>query len=205
MPEPLDPAASAPPAPQPDPPAEPAAPSDQLGEAGTRALEQERKARREAETAGRKLALELEQLKSSQLTDQDKALAEARNEGRNEGTRLLVEAEIRAQAAGKLVNPQLAARLVDVEALMPANGSMVDGERIAAIIDQLIIDEPYLKAPQFAPANTEPLRPAGTAPTGARGDGKAGGFTRQQLRDPEFYQANKAEILKAAAAGLITD
>lgn len=144
------------------------------------------------------------------MTDQEKAVAEARREGELTGTRRILEAEIRAAAAGKLANPQLAARLLNLEELMPKAGEEVDGERIAAAIEKLVADEPYLGA-QALPGGTPPATPpstpppAGSVPGGARGQGNAGTFTRAQLRDPEFYAANKDAILKAAAEGRITN
>ena len=89
---------------------------------------------------------------------------------------------------------------------MPKEGEEVDGERIAAAIAKLVADEPYLAAAAGTPPATPPTAPPiGTAPGGARGNGNPGTFTREQLRDPAFYQANKDAILKAAAEGRILD
>lgn len=209
------PAAPAPPTQQtttnPAPPATPpetTPPTGELGEAGKAALENERRARRDAEKLARDSAAELEKYRTAQMTDQEKAVAEARRDGELTGTRRILEAEIRAAAAGKLANPQLAARLLNIEELMPKAGEEVDGERIAAAINKLVADEPYLAstAAGTTPATPPPgTPPPGTVPGGARGNGNPGTFTREQLRDPAFYQANKDAILKAAAEGRITD
>ena len=197
------------------PPATPPAPADppasgELGDAGKAALEAERRARRDAEKAAREAAAELETLRNASKTDNEKAIDQARRDGELVGTRRLVEAEIRAAAAGKMANPAIAARLLDVDGLMPKDGGEVDGERIAEAITELLAREPYLAVTPGAPAGepTPPPKapPAGSAPGGARGTAPGiGTFTRSQLRDPAFFQANKAEILKAAADGRITD
>jgi hypothetical protein len=191
------------------PPATPDAspPNGELGDAGKAALEAERKARRDAERTAREATAELDRIRQANLTDQEKAVDAARREGESVGARRILEAEIRAAAAGKLANPALAARLLDLDELMPTDGADVDGERIAKAIEDLVIAEPYLAATPagFTPAPTPPAPPAGTAPGGARGTGSPASFSRSQLRDPEFYAANKDAILKAAAEGRITN
>lgn len=216
------PAAPAPPTPAaaapstaPAAPATPEAPppTGELGEAGKAALEAERVARRNAERLARESTAELEKLRTAAMTDQEKAVAEARREGKAEGTRLILEAEIRAAAAGKLANPALAARLLNVDELMPKDGGEVDAERIGKAIEELIAKEPYL-AVQAAtgtppapgtPPTTPPPPAAGTVAGGARGQGNPGTFKRSELRDPAFYAAHKDEILKAAQEGRITN
>jgi hypothetical protein len=199
--------------PAPAPPAEPSpAPTGELGDAGKAALESERKARREAERAAREAQAELEKVRIASLSDHEKEVAAARREGERAGLRRIVEAELRAAAAGKMANPHLAARLLDVEELIPKDGDEVDGERVAEAIERLLEAEPYLRVsvPGATSPATEPApagRPAGTAPAGARttGSSTAGTFSRSQLRDRTFFEANREAILKATAEGRITN
>ena len=176
------------------------------------ALESERKLRRDADKRARDLEAELATLRTASLSDQEKAVEAARNEGRNEGLRRVVEAEVRAAAAGKLANPALAAKLLDVDSFIPTDGGEVSAERIGAALEELLAANPYLRietpgsTPPASSTGAPPAAPAGTAPGGARGgpNSVAGSFSRSQLRDPVFYAANKDAILKAAQEGRIT-
>ena len=197
------PAGTAPPAapvtpPDTSPPAVTAG-DEALGDGGKKALEQERKARRDAEAAARRLETELAEFRTSQLSEQEKAIETARAAGKAEAlgeTGLkLVQAEAKAAAAGKLSNPALISRLLDLEQFVPADG---------ADIDQLITDEPYLAVTPAATPPTGTPPPAGTVAGGAQG-GSVPGFKRSQLRDPAFYQANREAILKASREGRISD
>jgi len=201
----------APPSPPAEPPTPPApnAGGDDLGEAGIKALESERKARRDAEALAKRQEAELEKLRTAQLDDNERALKEARDAGRTEAltsvNRKLVEAEARAAAAGKLANPALAARLLDLDRFVPSDGSDIDGDAIVAAIDELVAAEPYLGIQAQTPpaaGETPPPAPKGTVTPGAQ-SGTPATFKRSQLRDPQFYAANKDAILKAASEGRI--
>ena len=197
------------PATTPPPPA-----PEELGDAGKKAIEEERRARRDAEKAARDAHAELEKLRAASLSDQERAVADARREGERVGLRRIVEAELKAAAAGKLANPALAAKLLDVDGFIPKDGDDVDGERIAEAVAKLLETDPYLAAPTAPAPSTAPAepsapagRPNGTAPGGARGQGTASPvtFSRSQLRDPRFYADNKDAILAAAREGRITN
>ena len=196
-----------PPAEPPEPPA-PTADGDELGEAGLKALDAERKARRDAEALAKRQEAELDKLRTAQLDDNERALKEARDAGRAEAlssvNRKLVEAEARAAAAGKLANPALAARLLDLDRFVPSDGSDIDGDAIVAAIDELVAAEPYLGVQATTPpaAGEPPAAPKGTVTPGAQ-SGTPATFKRSQLRDPSFYTANKDAILKAAREGRI--
>ena len=204
-------------APPPAPPGEGAPPEQidadgagELGDAGKAALDSERKARRDAERELVKAQRQLEEANRAKLGDTERAVAEAadkaRNETRAEYDRRLVAAEARARAAGKLANPEIAARLLDLDKFMPDAGEDIDGDAIDAAIDELVKAEPYLNATPPAPAGDQGTPPpkTGTVPAGARGD-TAPTFKRSQLKDPAFYTANKDAILKAASEGRITN
>jgi hypothetical protein len=99
-------------------------------------------------------AKELEDLKATQLTDQEKAIKDARDEalaeGRAIGDERLIRAEVIAAAAGKVADPS------DVHAILTANGALkdlvvdddgqVDTDAITAAIDALVKAKPHLAA-----------------------------------------------------------
>lgn len=87
------------------PPVPPATGEDALGDAGKQALDAERTARKEAEKAAKALQRELEQVRTANLTEAEKAIAEAEKRGEAKalgrvGSRL-VDAELRLAAAGR--------------------------------------------------------------------------------------------------------
>lgn len=85
---------------------------DDLGDAGRRALAEERKARKVAER-------ELANLRKAAMSDQERAVAEAKAAGLAEAARAaaprLVRAEFRAAAAGQVDRQTLDAYLEDVD------------------------------------------------------------------------------------------
>lgn len=84
------PATGTPPAAGSEPPALPTPPAKgddgALGDAGKRALEQERTARRDAENASKELQKELDALKAKDLSDSERAIKAAKAEGATEVT-----------------------------------------------------------------------------------------------------------------------
>lgn len=176
-----------------------------LGDAGRQALERERRDAAAARKEAKALARRIEELERERLDGTERAVAEAtakaRAEALGEVGRRLVEAEARAAAAGVLRNPELAAKLLDLDDLTPDDGA-VDSAAIAAAVAKLAKDYPELAA---LPATVEaPEVKRGTVEGGARG-GTPTTFTRSQLRDPAFYEANKDAILAAAREGRITN
>ncbi|GIE30163.1 hypothetical protein Ait01nite_032080 [Actinoplanes italicus] len=89
-----------------------AEPADDLGDAGRRALTEERRARKVAER-------ELANLRKAAMSDQERAVAEAKAAGLAEAARAaaprLVRAEFRAAAAGQIDRQALDAYLEDVD------------------------------------------------------------------------------------------
>lgn len=142
-------------------------------------LDKERKAARAAaskanaaEKALAKATGELEKFRESQLTEQEKAVKAARDEGLAEGLAAgngrLIRAEVLAAASGKLANPAHAfAILTDngaLEGIAVGEDGTLDTAAIAAAVDDLVKAEPHLAAvrdPQFG--NRQPV--AGTAAT----------------------------------------
>lgn len=99
-------------------------------------------------------AKELDELKAAQLTEQEKAVKEARDEGLAEGLKngnqRLIRAEVIAAAAGKVADPE------DAYAILTANGALaglevdtdghVDTAAISAAVDELVKAKPHLAA-----------------------------------------------------------
>jgi hypothetical protein len=155
---PAPPTPPAPPAPQGDPPKPPAAdppkPADDLAEL-RRSLDAERTARQKAETA-------LTKLQQQGMTDAEKAIAEARAEGKAEAAadhaRALAAAEFRAQAAGKIAEPDAALELLDLAKLV--KDGKPDKDAISAAVTRLAAVPP---APGHVPSG--PRQPAGNGGT----------------------------------------
>lgn len=148
------PAPPAPPAPPPSSTPPPAAPTAEDLAKLTASLDAERKRAKTLET-------ELAALKAGQMTDQEKAVAAAREEGRAEAAKaaalVLVAAEFRAAAAGKLADPDAAIAVLDLAKLVAADGSP-DKAAIAALVGKLAAVPP---APGSIPGG-----PRGGPPSG---------------------------------------
>ena len=176
-----------------DPPADPADPptdppaggDDPGGQAETvdvaklkATLAAERRARAAAER-------ETAKLRDETATDAEKAIAAARDEGRREAlgqvTGRMIEAEVRAAAAGKLADPADAVRLIDLTGFVGDDGD-IDAKAIAAAVDELVETKPYLRAGTGEPkGNGSHPAPQGTRPGPAlEGDGDA--FLRRVVR-----------------------
>jgi len=126
------PPAPAPPAPPaPAPPAPPADPADSVArlEATVAQL------RREAHDRD----TELTKLRQQGLTDAEKAIAKAKEEGRAEAAaehaRALAAAEFRAQATSRLADPEAALAVLDLEKLV--KDGQPDKKAIGKLVDQL--------------------------------------------------------------------
>ncbi|MFJ9207502.1 hypothetical protein [Streptomyces sp. NPDC102264] len=126
--------------------------SERQGEAGTRAEGDQADVVKTAETAreaAEKRAAEAEQeaarLRRSNAATRGTDLDALRDEVRAEFTEQLVRAELRAAAAGKLRDPADALALLDVSALAGSGGD-IDAAAVAAAVDQLVKDKPYLAA-----------------------------------------------------------
>lgn len=136
--------------PKTDPPKpDPKSSDEPLGEPGKRALDEERNARKAAEKTAREAQAALDKLKTEVGSDQDKAVAKARAEGKAEAlttaTERLVKSEIKVAAAGKFANPNDAVRLLDHGEFVTDDGD-VDEKKLEKAIDKLLKDSPYLAA-----------------------------------------------------------
>jgi len=156
------PATVVPPAPPPTPPPPPEPPQDDTASELRTALEQERRRHRETMQT-------LAALQQQGMTDQEKAVAEAKALGRAEAIKeaglKVAAAEFRAMAAGKLADPDAALELLNLSQFVDDNGD-VDKKALAKMVERLVA--------QLAPAGAR-------IPAGAMGDGSGG--------DPDFLRA----------------
>jgi hypothetical protein len=152
-PAPPAPPAPQPPAPQPQPPAppappEPPGPPEPADLAALRAaLDAERAQRAETQKA-------LDKLRQDHMSENEKALAAAKDAGRAEAAHdaalLVAAAEFRLAAAGRLVNAEAALAALDMAKLLDAQ-DRPDKKRIAALVDQLAAVPPPAPAPGHIP------------------------------------------------------
>jgi hypothetical protein len=168
----------APPAPPAaDPPAD-KAPTAEDVRALTDALANERK--RREQTQG-----ELDELRKAAMSDNEKAIAEAKAAGRAEAmtevNARLLAAEVRAVAADRLADASDAVRLLDLDDLANTDGTPNE-KAIVAALDKLVEAKPYL-AKAVPAAGGGP--PASRPPQGARDGGQAEApddFIRRSVR-----------------------
>lgn len=106
-------------------------------------LARERKARKAAEQ-------ELKKFQEANQTEAEKAIAAAKAEGERFASekhrKQIIRSEIKAAAAGLLVNPDIATRLIDITQFDVNEDGEVDSEAIKAELQRLVKDEPYLAA-----------------------------------------------------------
>ncbi|MFB6535116.1 hypothetical protein ACFCY8_30230 [Streptomyces noursei] len=105
----------------------------------------EHAARVAAEKRAESAEAEAARLRRANAAQKGTDLDALRDEIRQEFTAQLVRAELRAAAAGKLRDPADALALLDVAALA-GDGGDIDTAAVAAAVDQLVKDKPYLAA-----------------------------------------------------------
>lgn len=132
------------------PPAAPAEETDDLGDAGKKALAAERTAAKAAEKRAKAAESELEKLRLANASESEKALAAAKAEGRTEALTVangrLLRAEVKAAAAGVLQDPDDAVSMIDLEQFEIDDDGNVDIKAITAEVQRLAKAKPYLAA-----------------------------------------------------------
>jgi len=115
----------------------------------------------------------LDRAQQAAMTDQEKAVAAAREEGRAEAAKAagakIAQARFLAAAAGKLADPAALADVIDLTRFVGDDGE-VDQEALAAMVDRL------------ASASPAPAANGGRVPAGPRQPVADGDFLGQQLR-----------------------
>lgn len=202
----------APDTPTPPPPADPPTPApdadEPLGEPGKRALEAERAAHKEAKRQLREMEAQLEEARLAQMTEQEKAVAEARRAGELDATTKvqsrLFAAETKVAAAGKLTDPSLlsdpdvAVKLLGLDQIPVTPDGDIDSEAISQAIDQMLQARPYLAV---SPGATPP--PSGSADGGPQGPAHMG--NTGQLTRADLSSMTPEQITKAKAEGRLND
>lgn len=152
---------------------------DGLGDAGKRAIEAERTARRAAEKRIADMEKELVRIRESGMSDQEKAVETAKREARAEANKAfntrLVQADVRAAAAGKLADPEDAIRFLDLGEFAVDDDGGTDKKAITKALDELVKAKPYLAA--------SATRPTGDADQGARGTAGTGSSMNDLIRN----------------------
>lgn len=162
-------------------------PPEELGDAGKKALAEERQARKDAErqlkelssqaSRAEELEAELAKLREDAMSDQEKALEHARKEafeqGRNEAlapvTERLFKAEVKAASAGKIVDtdllddPLVAQRILGLVDIPMTSDGDIDSAAIVEAVDKLVETKPHLAV--------SATRTPGSADQGARPKG----------------------------------
>ncbi|MCS4593568.1 hypothetical protein KTJ89_11305 [Brevibacterium sediminis] len=128
--------------------------SDSLGDKGKQALDRMKTARNEAKKLAKEREAEIAELKR-QLAAEDKtpeeneleqARAEARAEAMTAANARVIRSEVKSAAAGKLRNPALALRLLDLTDFDVDENGDVDTEQIQEAISDLLEENPELAA-----------------------------------------------------------
>ncbi|MET8693627.1 hypothetical protein ABZV65_13910 [Streptomyces bauhiniae] len=166
---------------------------DALGDKGKKALRELRRENRQLKArlrdqggdAGRKAAKGAKSEDDGDGDDPEAIRERAREEAREEVWTERVEAAAVAEAAGRLANPQLAARLIDLSDIPKNDKGRPDREAISELIDELLEDEPYLAAPA-------------TGGTGRRFQGDADSGARKKTKKAA---ASLDEAIAARLAG----
>jgi hypothetical protein len=131
------PPAPTPPAPTPPAPTPPAPPADDELTKLRAVLDDERKQRKAAEA-------KLDKLARDGMTEQERAVATAKAEGRAEAAaehaRDLAAAEFRAKAAGRISDPAAALAVLDLDKLV--KDGKPDEAAIGKLVDQLAVVPP---------------------------------------------------------------
>jgi hypothetical protein len=125
-----------------------------LGDPGKKALDAMKAERNAARAEKARLEAELKALKDAAALkdkpadeqERERIRQEASAEATAKANQKLVNAELKAAAAGKLANPELAQKLIDTSAIsVDANGD-VDAEAVADAITDLLTKYPSLAA-----------------------------------------------------------
>jgi vacuolar-type H+-ATPase subunit I/STV1 len=122
-----------------------------LGDAGKKALDAMKAERNEAKAEAKRLSDEFAALKA-QIEGREAehaatlAAQAVKDEALSAANQRILKAEVRAQAASKLNDPKDALLYLDLSGFEVGEDGEVDGDAVAAAIDKLITDKPYLAA-----------------------------------------------------------
>lgn len=174
-------------------------PTESLGDGGKKALDAERVARRTAEKTAKqhevelaKARAELDEVRSGQLSEQEKAIEAARKEAHDAAKaetssqyqRRLDAGDVKVAAATKFANPDKAILFVDLEGIPRDADGNIEPKALDAALAKVLKEEPYLAKSGGA----------GSADGGARGGGTPDQLTRSDLTGMKPEEINKARL-----------
>lgn len=165
-------------------------------EGAKKALIAERTARKAAEKRLRELEAAAA-LKDKPAEEQalEAARAEAREEATTKANERIVRAEVKAAATGKVKNPVLALKLIDVSAIEVDDDGEVDSDAVSAALDALLAEYPELAA--------SAAKFQGSADQGAKGkQTKTAQMTRQEF---DRIKSDPRAVKKAKDEGLLNN
>ena len=176
--------------------------SDALGDGGKRALDAERQSAKDWKAKAEASAKELETLRTASLTESEKrderltALEREQTTWQTERQDLLLARAVEREAAKLGADPEIATAMIRrSEIEFDAEGAP---RNVAALLQALVVAKPGVL--------TNATRASGSFDQGVR-SGAGGGsvFTTSQLEDRSFWNANKAEIMRAVAEGRVRE
>ncbi|MDT0211235.1 hypothetical protein [Curtobacterium sp. BRD11] len=167
--------------------------ADQLGDAGKKALDsmkgQRNAARQELQSIKDQLAALQAERDNSGKSPEEQQLDQARKDGETKATQrfneLLVGAELRAAAKGKLADPSDASLYLKLSDFQVSENGTVDADALNEAIDDLLTRKPHLAA-------EPPSRFQGDAGQGNRGDKPKPQVTEAELKSMTPAQINAA-------------
>jgi len=140
--------------------------ADALGDKGQKALRAMKDRVKASKKAEREAKAELERFRNSAGKSEEQLAEQQQREQReaailNKANERIVRSEIKSAAAGKLQNPSIAVRLLDLSDFEVDEDGNVDEDEIAQAIDELLEREPYLAVqsgggPKFDSARGKP-------------------------------------------------
>lgn len=137
---------------------------------------------RKHEKAEKAAKAELDKLRAASMSEQEKAVAEARAEGRAEAAKSanerLLRAEVRSLAAPILADPDDAVHLLDLSGYEPDESGEYDRKAIQSDLNALVKNKPYL----------------GTQPGSGSGEGGPRGRPSTSPEDDPLVAALKAKV-----------
>ena len=181
--------------------AEPVEGEAELGDAGKRALDAMKTERNAARAEAKASKAETDRL-IAEIANKDKpaeeqaleaARAEARTEATAKANERIVRAEVKAAATGKVKNPAIALKLIDVSAIEVDEDGEVDSDALDQAITGLLTAYPELAA--------DGSKFGGSADQGAKGKTSK----VSQISRSELASMSPAQIEEARLGGRLTD
>lgn len=170
-----------------------------LGDAGKKALDRMKAEKREAEKRAKDAEARIAELeakaagKEAEFTAAQEA-QRLKDEALSAANERILKANVRAEAASKLNDPQDALRFIDLSEFEVGSDGEVDTSQIAKAIDDLITTKPYLAAQGGK-------RFQGTADGGARNDATQ----PSQLTKADLVRMSPEQIDAAITEGRATN